>query len=68
VLACVHFENESGRRTAAKLLTRDEARRIAATGRKNSQAGVRLGAMWEFFVKTPKGVTGPLPGARRAIP
>jgi hypothetical protein len=29
-LAYVHFEDESGRRSAAKLLTKDEVRRIAA--------------------------------------
>jgi hypothetical protein len=29
-LACVYYEDEPGRRSAAKLLSKDEARRIAA--------------------------------------
>ena len=31
-LAYVYYENEPGRRLAAKLLTKDEARRIARSG------------------------------------
>src|SRR6516165_12651178 len=33
-LAYVYYENEPGRRSAAKLLTKDEARRIATNGAK----------------------------------
>jgi hypothetical protein len=33
-LACVYYEEEPGRRSAAKLLTNDEARRIAANSAK----------------------------------
>jgi hypothetical protein len=37
-LAYVYFENEPGRRSAAKLLTKDEARRIAGQYRKAAGA------------------------------
>jgi len=38
VLAHVYFEDESGRRLAAKLLTKDEARRIACQYRQAAGA------------------------------
>jgi hypothetical protein len=37
-LAYVSFEEETGRRAAAKLLTRDEARRIAAQHRQAAES------------------------------
>jgi hypothetical protein len=37
-VAYVYFEDEAGRRAAANLLTKDEARRIAATITKLSEA------------------------------
>jgi len=36
-LACVYYESEPGRRSAAKMLTEDEARRIAANIAKLSE-------------------------------
>jgi hypothetical protein len=45
-LAYVYYEDESGRRLAAKLLTKDEARRIAVNIRQ--AAGVVAEAMIRF--------------------
>jgi len=55
-LAYVYFESEPGRRTAANLLTRDEARRIAAN----------IARLPELLGAEPKPDANPL--IRRSLP
>jgi hypothetical protein len=45
-LAYVYYENEPGRGSAAKLLSKDEARRIAAMA---SKTGMPCSRQWEPF-------------------